>query len=225
MYSSQWRAETLAPGIAKMQMEGESLPWRDSNPKINLLFPHVAGTILSNLEIFTAWSFSILQMQLSTWENLPPLKQMRQAARKTSSPEFHLALFPVCILGWKAFKVDRSFAHFLQVELRGKASDGTACTQLSRAVLRTKIIEISVPAKPDLMLILQHAVLPASVLAAFTEGGWLYRLITVCSLVMKQLPDIRHECNVLIHCQVCHAQDNHVQEIQESGFIFKLIFV
>lgn len=34
---------------------------------------------------------------------------------------------------------------------------------------KLKSIEIPVPAKPDLTLILQHAVLPASVLAAFTD--------------------------------------------------------
>lgn len=131
---------------------------------------------------------------------------------------FTLLFFSVCILGWKAFKPDRSFAHFLQVELRGKASDGTAHTQLSRAVLKTKIHR-----NPCTSQTWSNADIAACGAASFS-AGCLYRLITVRSLVKKQLPDVRHECSALTHCQVCHAQDNHVQEIQESGFIFQLIF-
>lgn len=61
--------------------------------------------------------------------------------------------------------------------------------------------------------------------AARFRPGWLYRLVAGFSLEMKQLPNLRRECNVLTHCQVCHAQDNNVQEVQERGFIFKLIFI
>lgn len=61
--------------------------------------------------------------------------------------------------------------------------------------------------------------------AARFSPGCLYRLVTGFSLVMKQLPNFRHECNVLTHCQVRHTQDNNVQKVQESGFILKLTFI
>lgn len=207
-------------------MEGGSLPWRDWNPKINLLVlpngrpscPTLKFSLPGRSAFYRCSCLheKICMAPSSRWGRLPARPVALDFTLLfflcASWVEKHSKWTGVLLISCKG-----SWEEKLVMALHAHSWAGL-CSEL-------KSIEISVPAKPDLLLILQHKVLPASVLAAFTEGGWLYRLITVCSLVMKQLPDVRHECSMLTHWQVCHVQDNHVQEIQESGFIFKLIFV
>lgn len=94
-----------------------------------------------------------------------------------------------------------------------------AHTQLSRTVLK-----IQLDSNPCTSQAWSNTNITMCDAARF-RPGCLYRLVTGFSLVMKQLPNFRRERNVLTHCQLCHAQDNNVQEVQESGFIFKLIFI
>lgn len=181
----QWGAETLAPGIAKMQMEDVPLSWRDWNPKISLPVPRAAGTILFNLEIFTGWSLSILQMQLSVWENLhSPPTHVQQATRRASGPKFHLSLLPCASWVEKHSKQTGVLLISCKWSWEGKLVTALRATYekhtQSWAGLYSKLksIETPVPAKPDLTPILQHLVLPGSVLAAFTDWSqfalWLW---------------------------------------------------
>lgn len=204
-------------------MKGCPLSWRAWNPKTSLSVPHIAGTILSNLEIFTGQSLNIL-MQLSILEkrHSPPM-WWRQGARNRTGTEFQLTLFflsciekhseqtGVLLISWKWSWERKSL--IAPTDLR------EAHTRLSRTVLKTQI---------DSNLYASQAWSNANITTCGAAGfrpHCLHRSSAGFSLVMKQLPDFSRESGVLTHCQVWHAQDKNVQEVQESGFIFKLIFI
>lgn len=92
-----------------------------------------------------------------------------QGSRNMRGTEFQFTPFSVLYL--KAFKADRIFGHFLQIELRGKVTDCTDWPTRSTPTACSKFSSITfpVPVKPGLTPGLQCVVLPGSALADFTD--------------------------------------------------------